>query len=101
MYTDKALNCKDCGRDFTFSVSEQEFFAEKGFANEPVRCSECRSARKAQDNSSRREHNRSPRQMFSTACANCGKIARVPFQPTGDKPVYCEDCFQSHRQNNQ
>ena len=38
MYTDKTLVCKDCGREFVFSASEQEFYAEKGFENEPQRC---------------------------------------------------------------
>ena len=37
---------------------------------------------------------RGPRQMYSATCSNCGKEARVPFQPRGDKPVYCSDCFQ-------
>jgi CxxC-x17-CxxC domain-containing protein len=32
--------------------------------------------------------------MYSAVCSNCGKEARVPFQPRGDKPVYCSDCFQ-------
>ncbi|MGH2490993.1 MAG: CxxC-x17-CxxC domain-containing protein, partial [Candidatus Limnocylindria bacterium] len=26
-----------------------------------------------------------------------GKEARVPFQPRGDKPVYCSDCFEQKR----
>ncbi|MCK9358095.1 MAG: zinc-ribbon domain-containing protein, partial [Dehalococcoidia bacterium] len=34
-YQDKSLRCRDCGQDFTFSSSEQQFFAEKGFTNEP------------------------------------------------------------------
>jgi CxxC-x17-CxxC domain-containing protein len=33
--------------------------------------------------------------MFSATCASCGREARVPFQPRGDKPVYCSDCFRS------
>jgi DNA-directed RNA polymerase subunit RPC12/RpoP len=44
---DKTLTCKDCGATFTFTVGEQQFYAEKGFTNEPVRCPECRKARKA------------------------------------------------------
>ncbi|MCX7922480.1 MAG: zinc-ribbon domain-containing protein [Clostridia bacterium] len=43
---DKTLNCKDCGAPFTFTVGEQQFYAEKGFTNEPARCPECRKARK-------------------------------------------------------
>ena len=38
MYEDKTLTCRDCGNEFVFSASEQEFFAQKGFQNEPSRC---------------------------------------------------------------
>lgn len=43
---DKTIICKDCGKEFKFTVREQEFFASKNFV-EPVRCKECRLARKA------------------------------------------------------
>ena len=43
---DKTIVCKDCGNEFIFSVAEQEFYKEKGFENEPVRCKECRNAKK-------------------------------------------------------
>ncbi|MEA5047317.1 MAG: zinc-ribbon domain-containing protein, partial [Eubacteriales bacterium] len=45
MYSDKTIVCKDCGQEFTFTANEQEFFAEKGFTNEPQRCKSCRVAR--------------------------------------------------------
>ena len=48
---DKTLVCKDCGSAFVFTKGEQEFFKEKGFENEPVRCPNCRKARKNQRNS--------------------------------------------------
>lgn len=48
MYEDKTLICKDCGKEFIFTAGEQEFYAEKGFENEPVRCKECRAAKKRQ-----------------------------------------------------
>ena len=48
---DKELKCKDCGADYLFTVGEQEFFKEKGFDNEPVRCPDCRRARKQQNQS--------------------------------------------------
>jgi CxxC-x17-CxxC domain-containing protein len=35
--------------------------------------------------------------MFVTTCASCNGEARVPFQPRGDKPVYCSDCFETQR----
>ncbi len=35
------------------------------------------------------------RQMFKAICSNCGKECEVPFRPTGNKPVYCSDCFRT------
>ena len=46
MYEDKTLVCKDCGKEFVFTAGEQEFYAERGFQNEPQRCKACRDARK-------------------------------------------------------
>ena len=101
-YADKALTCRDCGNPFTFTEGEQEFFAQKGFTNEPTRCPECRSARKSQrggggNSDSRGSYARAPREMFEAQCTQCGGIARVPFQPRGDKPVYCSACFEQQR----
>ena len=45
---DKTLVCKECGKEFVFTAGEQAFYKEKGFEHEPVRCHECRKARKAQ-----------------------------------------------------
>lgn len=47
---DKTIVCRDCSKEFVFTVGEQEFYAEKGFTNEPTRCSDCRKARKQQRN---------------------------------------------------
>jgi len=52
MGQDKTLKCKDCGEEFLFTVGEQEFFQEKGFENEPVRCPDCRRARKQRNQGS-------------------------------------------------
>ena len=46
MYEDKTLVCKECGKEFVFTAGEQEFYAERGFQNEPQRCKPCRDARK-------------------------------------------------------
>jgi CxxC-x17-CxxC domain-containing protein len=40
------MTCRDCGKQFTFTAGEQEFYAQRGFS-EPQRCAECRQARKA------------------------------------------------------
>ena len=45
---DKVLKCRDCEKEFTFTVSEQEFYKEKGFENDPTRCEECRRIKKQQ-----------------------------------------------------
>lgn len=47
---DKTLVCKDCGAEFVFTEGEQAFYAEKGFENDPVRCPECRKAKKQRRN---------------------------------------------------
>ncbi|MCK9577856.1 MAG: zinc-ribbon domain containing protein [Clostridia bacterium] len=89
MYKDKTLVCKDCGQKFTFTAKEQEFYAEKGFSNEPQRCKACRDAKK---NSTRGDNG--PRKMYDAICAECGKPCKVPFEPRTDRPVYCSDCFK-------
>ncbi|MGI5891247.1 MAG: zinc-ribbon domain containing protein [Bacillota bacterium] len=93
-FEDRTLTCKECGAEFIFSASEQEFYAEKGFQNDPARCSECRAARKRQRNSARGE-----REMFNVVCAECGVDTQVPFRPTEDRPVYCRDCYEKQRQS--
>ena len=93
---DKTLACKECGAEFVFSVSEQEFFAEKGFTNEPGRCSDCRRARKDRNNGNFR-NNYQPREMHEVVCAACGVDTQVPFRPSSDRPVYCRDCFNQNK----
>jgi len=39
----------------------------------------------------------SGRQLYNVTCATCGKQAQVPFKPTGDRPVYCRDCYMEQR----
>ena len=92
---DKTLVCVDCNSEFVFTAGEQDFYAQKGFTNPPTRCPTCRAARKAA-----RESGGSyggERQMYPAVCAQCGKETKVPFQPRGDKPVYCSDCYKSQR----
>ena len=72
MYEDKTLVCKECGQEFVFTAGEQEFYAERGFQNEPQRCKACRDARK--------------------------NAARGPFEPKSDRPVYCSECFAKMRE---
>jgi len=91
MYQDKTLTCKECGKEFVFTAGEQEFYAEKGFTNEPQRCKDCRQARK--------KAGHPERTMFTAVCASCGREARVPFQPHEDRPVYCSECFAQMKED--
>lgn len=79
MYEDKTLVCKDCGNEFVFTAGEQEFYAERGFTNEPKRCKACRDAKRG--GAPRQE-----REMFTAVCDSCGGEARVPFQPREGRP---------------
>ena len=135
VYEDRTITCADCGQEFTFTASEQAFYAEKGFTDAPKRCKSCRQARKAQRNTGSYGgddsysgsyggggssyggggysgggsssygggggggggYDRAPRQLYDAVCADCGKTAQVPFQPTGSRPVYCNDCFRARR----
>ena len=45
MYEDKTLVCNECGQEFVFSAGEQEFYAARGFQNEPKKCKACGAAR--------------------------------------------------------
>ena len=93
-FEDRTLTCEDCGQPFTFSADDQAFHAEKGFTNDPKRCTSCREVRRNERNGG---YSQGPREMFSVVCAECGKDAKVPFQPRGDRPVYCSYCFSKQR----
>ena len=93
-FQDRSLECADCGITFYFTADEQEFHASKGFTNDPQRCPSCRQARKAERGGS--YGSGPPREMHPVVCAECGKDTEVPFKPTGDRPVYCSDCFSKN-----
>ena len=95
-FTDKELQCSDCGATFTFGAEEQEFFQTKGYTNEPKRCRTCRDARKTKRYDDGYGY-RSQRQMFPAVCAECGKETEVPFEPREGRPVYCSDCYNKTR----
>lgn len=97
MFTEQTLTCADCGTQFPFTASEQQFYAEKGFTSAPRRCKPCRVAAKTR----RGEQTGSPggaygssRELHETVCSACGMTTQVPFKPSGLKPVYCRACFK-------
>ena len=100
-FQDQTLVCRDCGKEFVWTASEQEFYQQKGFQNAPVRCPDCRAAKKVRmdRNGGGRDGGRGgERQSFPITCAQCGKQDTVPFQPRGDRPVLCRDCFRKQRE---
>lgn len=88
-FSDQTLKCRDCGKDFVWTASEQDFYAQKGFTNAPARCPECRQVKKQQ--------RMTDRTMYPITCASCGKQDQVPFEPKGDRPVLCGDCFRKQK----
>ena len=79
MYEDKTLVCKDCGKEFVFTAGEQEFYASRGFENEPQRCKACRDARK--------NATRGTREMFEATCAACAaRLLACPSSPARIAP---------------
>ena len=106
-YTDRTLTCVDCGVEFIHSAADQEFYAQKGFASEPKRCTSCRASRRATRENGydlrdiggprgyERGDDRPVREYFAVICSSCGNQAQVPFKPRMDRPVYCSDCFRT------
>lgn len=82
----KMIVCVGCEKTFLFTPQEMDFYAEKGLTHEPKRCPDCRKTK--------RDANR---QLFDAVCAECGAECKVPFEPVQDRPVYCVDCYRSHR----
>ena len=102
-FQDRDLTCVECDQTFVFTADDQQYHADKGYTNEPKRCPNCRQARRASrgydgggggggfgggfGGGMRRE-------MHPAVCAECGKDTEVPFRPTGERPVYCSDCYR-------
>ena len=104
-FSDRTLTCSECGTDYIFTAGEQEYYADRGFRNEPKRCHACRVVRRADMSARRREPSEPPstgqdrprRQMYPATCAECGLETEVPFEPRGIRPVYCANCFTRQR----
>ena len=95
-FEDQQLQCVECGESFLFSAEDQEFYQQKRYST-PKRCPVCRANRKAANSGgggrSRGGGYDSPR--YNVICSNCGCETTVPFEPKGDRPVYCSDCYRN------
>ena len=94
MAGDIQLTCSDCGQDFTFTAADQTFFQERGYST-PKRCKACRQAKKNDQGGS--GYRSAPAQGTPVICSGCGQPTTVPFEPRGDRPVFCRDCYQARK----
>ncbi|MDO8618584.1 MAG: hypothetical protein Q7R49_01410 [Candidatus Daviesbacteria bacterium] len=90
--------CDSCGKE-----CEVPFRPTQG---KPVFCSDCfrnqqgeggSESRYSGGRNTERSNSYEDRQMFKATCADCGKECEVPFRPTGEKPVFCSNCFGSKK----
>ena len=99
-FQDRDLTCMECSQTFVFTADDQQYHADKGYTNEPKRCTACRQARRSSggyDSGGGGFGGGMRREMHPVVCAQCGKDTEVPFLPRGDRPVYCSDCFKQQR----
>jgi len=84
-FADRVLKCMSCRADFVFSSGEQQFFKERGFANDPKLCKQCKVNRAGVGR---------VRPETQVQCSACGIQTTVPFKPSQGKPVLCRTCFR-------
>jgi len=104
MTGDLQLICTDCGQEFTFTAADQAFFRERGYSA-PKRCKACRQAKKndhqggggggGYSSGGGGGYRSNATQGTSVICAGCGQQTTVPFEPRGDRPVFCKSCYQA------
>src|SRR6185437_14482346 len=90
---DVLLTCSDCGQEFVFTAGEQQFYQERGYSS-PRRCKPCRQAKQGAASHGRQESSGGYSTGTTVVCASCGQTTTVPFEPRGDRPVYCKDCYR-------
>lgn len=97
MAGDLQLTCSDCGQEFTFTSEDQAFFQERGYTA-PKRCKPCRQAKKnEQAGGGGGGYQRAEPRGTAVVCSGCGQQTTVPFEPRGDRPVYCRDCYNAQK----
>ena len=96
-FEDQQLQCVECGETFVFSAEDQEFYHQKRYST-PKRCPVCRANRKAAAGGNRSRRGGS-RPQYNVICSACGRETTVPFEPKGDRPVYCSECYRNGNGN--
>jgi RecJ-like exonuclease len=84
-FQDKVLKCKECGKEFTWTAGEQQFFADKGFNNKPTRCKDCRKLNRQKVEA----------EYFKIVCSNCKQVGEALFKPSDPSAeIFCKKCFE-------
>src|ERR1700739_1833875 len=96
MAGDIQLTCSGCGQDFTFTAADQACFQERGYSP-PKRCKPCRQAKKSEQGGGGSGYRPPPSHGTPVICSGCGQPTTVPFEPRGDRPVFCRDCYQARK----
>ena len=86
VYKDVTLLCKECGKGFTFTAKEQQFYVKQGFEHVPTRCHECRQQA--------RERRDKGHTFYPIKCKITGKVGRLPIEPDDPKDVYSAEVFE-------
>lgn len=87
VYQDQTIKCRDCSKEFIFTVRDQEFFAQRGFTNAPTRCRDCRDKRKKTVEAA------GNKVLYKIACKACGKSGEMATEPRKPEDVLCSECF--------
>jgi CxxC-x17-CxxC domain-containing protein len=98
-FQDRSVCCSSCGAMFTFSADEQGIFRSWGLKNEPKQCTACRKSGRSERSGHSSINPVAERKMVLATCADCGKAARVPFEPRSGRRIYCSDCYRKVRLN--
>jgi CspA family cold shock protein len=104
---DQRIQCVECGEEFLFTAGEQAFYREHNLTHAPTRCKRCRTSRKGAAGpavATAAPAARPPvaegartRDLHPAVCSNCGSETMVPFVPSPGRPIYCRNCYASHR----
>lgn len=83
-FQDIVITCKKCGNKFIYTAAQQLLHSEKGFANEPQLCDQCRAQRGKLD-------------FFNGTCSLCGEKVVTIIKPSKGRAIYCDKCLQIMR----
>ncbi|MFV0389764.1 MAG: zinc-ribbon domain containing protein [Pyrinomonadaceae bacterium] len=98
-FEDKILKCVECNSEFEWSAGEQQFYADKGLANVPKRCRNCKQAKDRRIRAIENSKTSGKNFKFDVLveCASCGVSTTVPFYPSQGRPVYCRKCYKKNK----